>query len=285
MPKLLDRLKAEQPCCVYCGGTTLGDTVDHVPPISLFDNRRRPKGLEFLACTACNAGARHVEHLLRLFSRIYPDPEGSSQDEVREIMRDVAARVPSVMLEMMPGPRQRRLFRETGDLPEEVHPLTVGQTMHEAIERFAAKLGFALHYNKTKRVVPASGGALVRWYSNHDLFTGRFPAQLTEIVGPPETLRQGRFDVTRQFLYGSNALSDGTMTVHVASFRQSFAVMATVAEDLARIANVVPAEGFRPGFLKERFSTPPLVARAVAELTQDGWGVPEPYVWRLRPKV
>jgi len=72
---LLDQLRAEQPYCIYCGGRTLGDSVDHMPPRTIFDLRYRPKGLEFLACTACNEGAKKAEQIAGFLSRLlYPTP-------------------------------------------------------------------------------------------------------------------------------------------------------------------------------------------------------------------
>lgn len=74
----LERIRQHQPFCVYCGGTTPIETIEHIPPISMFDLRRRPKGLEFGACYACNHGSRHDDIALAVVSRSFPDPVGNA---------------------------------------------------------------------------------------------------------------------------------------------------------------------------------------------------------------
>ena len=38
-------LKAH-PWCIYCGGIYPANTIEHMPPIAMFDGKKRPKGLE-----------------------------------------------------------------------------------------------------------------------------------------------------------------------------------------------------------------------------------------------
>src|SRR5262249_6012766 len=88
---LLDQLRAEQPYCIYCGGGTLGDSVDHMPPRTIFDLRHRPKGLEFLACSACNTGGKKAEQIAGFLSRLlYPTPRTGKVDlELRKIFKQM----------------------------------------------------------------------------------------------------------------------------------------------------------------------------------------------------
>jgi hypothetical protein len=47
--------------CIYCAGENVATTIEHMPPISLFEGRQRPKGLEFPACQPCNNGTGHSD--------------------------------------------------------------------------------------------------------------------------------------------------------------------------------------------------------------------------------
>jgi hypothetical protein len=49
---------AAHPWCIYCGGIHPADTIEHMPPIAMFDDRQRPRGLEFSTCRECNNGTR-----------------------------------------------------------------------------------------------------------------------------------------------------------------------------------------------------------------------------------
>jgi hypothetical protein len=64
-------MQAEQPWCVYCGGTTLGTNVDHMPPIGAFDFRKRWRGMEYLSCDPCREGTRKMDLVAGLFARLY----------------------------------------------------------------------------------------------------------------------------------------------------------------------------------------------------------------------
>ena len=68
----LERMRQYQPFCVYCGGTTPIETIEHIPPISMFDHRFRPEGLEFGACYACNHNRRLDAMSLAVASRCLP---------------------------------------------------------------------------------------------------------------------------------------------------------------------------------------------------------------------
>jgi hypothetical protein len=157
---LLDQLLAEQPYCIYCGGRTLGDSVDHMPPRTIFDLRYRPKGLEFLACTACNAGGKKAEQIAGFLSRLlYPTPRTREIDqELRKIFKQMINNHRDVLLEMFPTDEQLATFRHSYPTLQQFKPLSVkGPLITAAMLTFAAKMGLALHYRENHRVVPWTG--------------------------------------------------------------------------------------------------------------------------------
>jgi hypothetical protein len=126
-----------------------------------------------------------------------------------------------------------------------------GPLVNMAIRRFGAKLGLALHRHQTGRTVPIKGAASVQWFTNYNLATGTFPSEVYDLLGPPDTLRQGLKEVSNQFSYASAVPSDSLATsAHLATFRMSFAILVYVAEDAEHIRKFPSDDVLKPGFLR-----------------------------------
>jgi hypothetical protein len=244
------------PYCIYCGGTEDATTIDHMPARAMFEGRQRPKGLEFPACYACNEGGRIDELIAATLSRAYPDPETEgAKKEVRKLWDSINNNCPGLLGEINPSFRQEKLARGLiDDFSSSGFALNArGPILNRAIHRFAAKIGYALHFELTGKSVPPGGVAYVWQYSNYQALKGEIPNELMNILGAPQTLRQGRWEVSNQFTFASNAIEGGAMSVHFAAFRFSFAVCAAVAENSGSLR---PPENIRhvvscsPGWLK-----------------------------------
>ena len=103
-----------------------------------------------------------------------------------------------------------------------------GITHH--IHTFAAKFGFALHYEVSGEPVPAAGGVQVMWFSNVQALSNQIPQMLVDLLPSPSTLRQGRKSVGEQFKY-SYATAERGHLLYLASFNRSFAVAGITAVD------------------------------------------------------
>ena len=246
-------LLAKQPWCIYCGGVNRADTIDHMPPVVIFDQRQRPSGLEFSACAACNSGGRRAEQIVGLMSRIYPNPptEASGQ-ETKKLMREVARNHPGFLEELVPTGTQRTTFtRHQRSLPQGTAPLNArGPLLTSAMTTFAAKLALALHFEVTGNIVSSAGVVAARWYPNHQVYRGGIPPILLKLVGDPGTLVQGKRTVGNQFLYASGYTPDRKQSVYVAQFRESFACAGIVYDDDVKAPEVEGFPIFRTGFLR-----------------------------------
>ena len=101
--------------------------------------------------------------------------------------------------------------------------------------------------------MPSTGAVIVQWFSNVQAFTNRIPPEILQMVGSPDTLRQGkiRSKVRDQFMYASQSMPEGDMSAHYATFRLSFTINAFVVEDTASITGYTPGPNvLHPGFLK-----------------------------------
>jgi hypothetical protein len=153
-------LLAGSPGCIYCAGAAIATTIEHMPPISLFEGRQRPKGLEFPACEACNNGTGDSDLVAAMLARTWPDSNTQiQQKDANKIFRAIANNVPGQLQEMDTGRAGEKLARKHHNLSADVHPLRAdGPILTHHILTFAAKLGFALHYDAKGSPIPMTGG-------------------------------------------------------------------------------------------------------------------------------
>jgi hypothetical protein len=154
------------PICCRCGGLAPATTVDHVPCIQMFSLRRRPRGLEVPACDTCNRATKQHEQVTAWFGRIFSDGRTvEERDELRQIVRSNKNNNPGLLEEMMPSREQEALFAQSSSsLPATAAGVLncSGPLVNRSMQIFGAKLGFALHYSTTGRIVPLAGGVAVR---------------------------------------------------------------------------------------------------------------------------
>jgi hypothetical protein len=246
------RFLRENPWCVFCGGDAPSTTIDHVPPISVFARRHRPKGLEFPACDPCNHNSRLTDQVAAYLSRLYPDASSEAEKtELRRILSGISNNHPGLLEEMLPNVDQLARFASRGaKMPPRTHALNAnGPLLNAHMNRFAAKLGLALHYHHTGRIVPIGGAATVRWMTNFQALDVGIPKEFLNLLGPPETLRAGRFQVADQFQFAASVAQEKTASAHLGTFRFSFAIMAFVSESGASLAAATKDQIFMAGFL------------------------------------
>ena len=251
---MLTRLKQRQPLCIYCGGTSETETIDHFPPRGIFLNNHRPKGLEFGACEECNAGSRKFEQLVQCVTRFNFKPSNESEKRSFEKMIESSIRHnPGLAAELFEVKNTSIFDRVVAKdfYPDGVLINAKGPILNGAIKGFAAKLGLALHYERTGRIVPTTGFVVTSWFSNFDAATGRRTPQLVEYLSEPTTLKQGTWEVSDQFRYSSAWTSEGTASAHLAVFGDAFAVQTMVGENAENFRQPPSKEWYRrPGFLK-----------------------------------
>jgi hypothetical protein len=234
--------------CAFCAGTRAG-TVDHVPNIGLFPDRRRPKGLEVPACERCNRGSRWAEDIAALLAAIRMD--GALLEHFERKIAHVAKTQPRALLEMQSSPSQDlRAERWADAAGEPAAALNVtGPIVGRAMRLFGAKLGMALHWHETGRPLPAHGRIVVQVFSNEQAFEGRIPQALFDFLPDRRTLEQGKLHVRDVFEYSSRETEEGGHTAHWATFGQSFMFYLFLGPNLAW--QHAPTEDvFMPGCLQ-----------------------------------
>jgi hypothetical protein len=223
----------------------------------MFRSRRRPKGLEFASCLQCNRGTRLTDLVAAMLCRTYPNSEGIlEKEELQSILKAVGNNVPGLLQEMRIGHAGQKIARKRlppgtsdGGFLRVNGPIASGH-----METFAAKLGFALFYEVTRKIIPPTGGVAALWYSNVDRLEGTFPQSIFDLLLPPQTLKQGRFDVAEQFSYQWRLTEGEQMGLFCAFFGASFAILACAATDTAllRFDGLDQADIAKPGDLIKR---------------------------------
>ncbi|MDX8501665.1 hypothetical protein RFM99_25025 [Mesorhizobium sp. VK4C] len=254
------RIREDQPFCIFCGGGTPSETVEHYPPRSIFDGKHRRRGMEFGACKECNEASREADLVVAMLSRMMPDTRTEAgRAEVQRLINS-ALRIPGFSKEVHPERDQLGTLIRYRDIAAQLPTWKFlridGPIVARSMTIFGSKLGLALHRATTGRILSTTGVIAVQWYSNLQVYQDALPKEFLAMCGPGKTLRQGNFEVGEQFRVASVVPDDsGLMSGHFAVFRESFAVLMFATEE--------PEEAHKgwsvsPGFLKRPLTVVPV---------------------------
>ncbi|POO54379.1 hypothetical protein CPJ18_02465 [Agrobacterium rosae] len=190
--------------CVYCNSKPT--TVEHMPPLMLFNNRIRPYGLTFPSCTECNNKTKGADAAASFISRIPKSGPGdflysqAGQKLLAAFRRDA----PLAHHEFMLTPKRNVLLKNSaGILLKSVEMRLNGANFVRHMNVFSAKIAMALFYEHTGSALPDCGIVQAAWYTNHGLSEEHAHAMLNILPGQGE-LKQGEFTVWDQFAYRFN---------------------------------------------------------------------------------
>jgi hypothetical protein len=235
------QLKRDNPFCIFCGGTAPTTSVEHMPSRGLFELKQRPMGLEFASCQGCQDSTRREELAIAMFSRNYPDPPSrEARKENRKIIRETGRRFPGLFQEMHID--QLAVLRELGEAAKNLPTwnfIGMGPIAKAIIQKFGRKLAIALHFELTKEIVPLGAGLIVYPYSNYQAIIEGMPTELMEALGAEKALVMGQQHSWGTFSYQSAKLSDQPTSIHMAYFRQSFALMLAVFPNIFDVPPVM----------------------------------------------
>ncbi|MCA0373907.1 MAG: hypothetical protein LCH83_13775 [Proteobacteria bacterium] len=245
--------------CIYCAGKNEATQIDHMPPRAMFRLSQRPKGLEFPSCSKCNQGTSKLDLAAALMARTFPGIASKSEDtEWSRLMAEINRAIPGLLQEMWVPPSQMRemLWRE-GIFDENLAGFKAdGPILSAHMQAFAAKVGFALHYEATGNYVPKEGRVQVRWFTSTEFMNESLPLELITNLGKTEILKQGKITSEFDFEYGW-ALYEfrNDIRLYYAKVRSSFVIAAFVVEDVKNLPFALgELATFAPGDLVEPFS-------------------------------
>lgn len=227
------RMRASNGPCIYCDEPA--STIEHMPPRSMFRLRDRPKGLEFLACSACQKATRLNDTVAAFAARLWPTVHSVEiADEFRKILPQVRRRVPGLLEEMdMPRASQKLTSRRVGLSLGEAGLLNSGGPIFlKHMLQFSARLGFSIFAEETSEAVPLSGCVIADFYPNaHHLISGALPTEILDLLPAPLTLKQGSKTVRDQFGYSFRQTECRSAFYCFSSFNRSFSCEAIIYID------------------------------------------------------
>jgi hypothetical protein len=161
-------------------------------------------------------------------ARVSAEPtDAKGQEELRKIAYHAETTFPGLHKEMAIEqlPILFRLGTKALALPNWNFVNLDGPICRKAINLFGYKLAAALHFRETSNVLPEGGAVAVHVVTNMLAEMSELPEDFLRALGPASTLRMGVWEVSGQFRFASGASTDGSISGHLAIFRESFALM------------------------------------------------------------
>ncbi len=249
-----------EPRCIYCNKPSA--SIEHMPPISLFLQRRRPKGLEFGACTNCNHLTSGADLVASFMARL--ETEGLLTDDVtREALERKAAleqKAPGLLPELLRRDKSKKLWlrTRTGLFREVVQINADGPLLHAHLTVFAAKMGMALYREHVGSALPMEGGVQTHYFLNSGLSIATAESILA-ILPLKGGLEQGSFTSAGQFVYRFNCDGRETLAALI-SFHRGLHIFLVAAANPSFYGMPTGQHGsdfVRPGELVARMPTVP----------------------------
>ncbi len=190
-----------------------------------------------------------------LLGRTYPDSKlESAQSEVEKLLKAVSNNVPGLLQEMMPDARDQKFARRNiPNMSPDAGVLRAdGPILKRHMRIFAAKLGFALHYEVHGTPVPQEGAVQVQYFTNVNAARGELPHQIIDMLPGPRTLKQGTKHVSDQFSYSWLLTGEQRHSAFYAVFNDSFSTLAVTALDRTEFLEGHAPKGtvYAPGAFK-----------------------------------
>jgi hypothetical protein len=238
---------AKHPTCCFCGGSTPATTRDHLPPRSVFVEKKWPEGYEFPACLTCNNGSAGDDALIAFLSRMNPgrDHTPTEEKEWAKLLASLQEHYPGVTRGMLLGANEVRRWMTDRKVPKppgkaygEMPIIKIPKLLVTAVERFNAKLLRALHYKHTGRIVPSGAWTRTRWWTNANLAAGEFPQDIANLIPGVAVLQRGKVSLQKQFSYKFGVGDNGQMGAYLAALGGAFATVGLVVFDRALVAGI-----------------------------------------------
>ena len=205
------KLISEFPDCCLCAGLRPSTSREHMPPLSLFDERRRPDDLVMPACDACNGATRIADLTASIVSRWNFTGSDTEREDHRRLAARIRRQAPEIVAEWTAGAgdpfrasRGRRHLRRQGvPVPLEAEVVTIGPLTIRQLNLFAHKATLALYFHHFKRPLRAPQVYWCTWHTKEDFHAGP-PIDLLKMLPVDATLQQGSWSSNETFGYRYN---------------------------------------------------------------------------------
>lgn len=232
-------LLRRHPYCIFCGGEKRATTIEHTPPRIMFRRKDRPNELIFPACDSCNKGTSHADMVAAMIGRLSVPSDPQDHIDFTKILEGIRNNIPELLKEMrLSGAARKFAFKDVGLDPNSGFGVLKanGPLLTSYMEAFIFKFAIALYFSRFEK--PLTPDFMIKpfWYSNVELMSDAIPDTIRKVLPDPQTLSQGRKNVSDQFLYASNFDEDGNYGIVFATFRSAFGAGALITNDVSDLA-------------------------------------------------
>lgn len=226
-------LRSGQFTCIYCG-IKKSNTVDHMPPRTVFDNKQRPDVLVFPSCKQCNELTRKNDAIISWLSRLHHGKGTTSISPEFEKLSRGMLRYPDLVREFKFREPVRYIQNGQGIItPTDLLTIDLGPITIAAIEQFALKFTLAMHWHASGDIVPSDAPIWIMTATNHHYMTNSIVREILSLFKQREVMQQGVMTSAGQFSYQSEFHKEAGDSIHYAGFRESFAICTQVRPKLS----------------------------------------------------
>jgi hypothetical protein len=224
-----DRLLSACPHCIYCGGQTPSETVDHCPPRAMFQEKKAPEGYEFGSCEACNSGTSDADLMVSALARIGVHSAGNNDGKLLGLMKMANKQFPGMLTGMMPSALEARKLNRLlgikpppGVLQQHTGVGKVTDAHLASLRVFARKFTKAAFFKHAGAIFPGDGAIAYRHFTNADAMGEGFVffETLQGVAGDVPRQVRTNVDLTGQFSYKvSVAVNRDVMILQVSAYK------------------------------------------------------------------
>ena len=166
-----------------------------------------------------------------MVARMLPDSSTPTEKkEMKKLLRRAGRAVPGLLEEMQPSPEQEARMIELKQREANAGGVlnVGGPLVNQSLDIFGIKMTSALHYEKTKKIIPIGRPISTRVFSNVAALDEKIPQEALSILGSENTLQQGKWSVSNQFSYAYAIADSQEIAIYFSTFRRSFAVLGMI---------------------------------------------------------
>jgi hypothetical protein len=177
-----------------------------MPPLSLFDNSHRPKGLEMPACSECNRATSIADLTVAIISRWGYDAAQRDLADHERLVQQLVRQAPELRDEWVVWPEdqikvKQHLLNHGVPTPLRAGVAKIGPLTMRQLNLFAHKAVLALYFEHFKQPLGVKGGVCAYWKSKEDFARNGIPEPLLKILPRYGTLVQGKWNESKTFEY------------------------------------------------------------------------------------
>lgn len=243
---------AQHAMCIFCGGEERAITEDHIPPRSLFRERKWPEGYVFPACMRCNQASKDDENFLAAVLRLtLQEPDKLDRRELRKHLDAARNNFPLALASLRMNTFEKRsalrkhgLQWREGRTASGFPMFKLEGTVLTSINRFMFKLGCALHYKYIGKPLSINGFITSEFRTNVANYVQPIPESILALAPELSNPKRNQKPLADQFTYRFDFNPKIESGVFICIIRKSFYItLLTIGRPSLLGENSIVADG------------------------------------------